>query len=95
VQRVAQHYLQSNNRTLGQFVPTAKPQRAVVPPTPDLAGMLADYQGKAAVAQGEAFHAIALAALAQANADDDREVGEDNESVDQEGHRRREDFGSY
>ena len=55
VQRVAQHYLQSNNRTLGQFVPTAKPQRAVIPPTPDLAGMLADYQGKAAVAQGEAF----------------------------------------
>jgi zinc protease len=61
VQRVAQHYLQSNNRTLGQFVPTAKPQRAVVPPTPDLAGMLADYQGKAAVAQGEAFVLTPLA----------------------------------
>ncbi len=55
MQRVAQHYLQSSNRTLGQFVPTAKPQRTVIPSTPDLAAMLADYQGKAAVTQGEAF----------------------------------------
>ena len=55
VQRVAQHYLQSSNRTLGQFVPVAKVQRAVIPPTPALADMLADYQGKAAVTQGEAF----------------------------------------
>ncbi|NBT91388.1 MAG: insulinase family protein [Betaproteobacteria bacterium] len=45
VQRVAQHYLQSSNRTLGQFVPVAKVQRAVIPPTPVLADMLADYQG--------------------------------------------------
>lgn len=55
VQRVAEHYLQSSNRTLGQFVPTAKPQRAVIPPTPDLTAMLAGYQGKPAVSQGEAF----------------------------------------
>lgn len=55
VQRVAQHYLQGSNRTLGQFVPTAKPERTLIPPTPDLAAMLADYQGKAPVAQGEAF----------------------------------------
>jgi zinc protease len=55
VQRVAQHYLQSSNRTLGQFVPTSMPQRTVIPSTPDLALMLADYRGKAEVSQGEAF----------------------------------------
>ena len=61
VQRVAQHYLQSSNRTLGQFVPMAKPQRAVIPSTPDVAAMLVDYQGKAAVTQGEAFVLTPLA----------------------------------
>ena len=55
VQRVAQHYLQSSNRTLGQFVPVAQAKRVLIPPTPVLADMLSDYQGKAAVAQGEAF----------------------------------------
>jgi len=55
VQRVAQHYLQSSNRTLGQFVPVANAKRVLVPPTPALADMLSDYQGKPAVTQGEAF----------------------------------------
>ncbi len=55
VQRVAQHYLQSSNRTLGQFVPVAHAKRVLIPPTPALADMLSDYQGKPAVTQGEAF----------------------------------------
>lgn len=55
VQRVALHYLQASNRTLGQFVPVAKPQRTEIPATPAVADMLADYQGKPAVAQGEVF----------------------------------------
>ena len=55
VQRVAQHYLQSSNRTLGQFMPVAQPQRTVIPPTPNLAEVLANYQGKPAVVQGEVF----------------------------------------
>ncbi|MBJ7420596.1 MAG: insulinase family protein, partial [Rhodoferax sp.] len=55
VQRVAQHYLQSSNRTLGQFVPESHAKRVLIPPTPVLADMLSDYQGKAAVTQGEAF----------------------------------------
>ncbi|MEW9897151.1 pitrilysin family protein [Chitinivorax sp. PXF-14] len=55
LQRVAVHYLLSSNRTLGQFIPDAKPQRAVIPPQSDLKLALAGYQGKPPVAQGEAF----------------------------------------
>lgn len=55
VQRVAENYLRESNRTEGQFVPTEKIQRAQIPAAPDLAELLGNYQGKAAVAQGEAF----------------------------------------
>ena len=55
VQKFAENYLMESNRTFGQFVPTEKPVRAVVPAAPDLTVLLADYKGKAAVAQGEAF----------------------------------------
>jgi zinc protease len=57
VQRVALSYLKPSNRTLGFFIPTAKPDRAEIPPTPDVAAMLKDYKGDAAVAAGEAFDA--------------------------------------
>jgi zinc protease len=55
VQRVATTYLKLSNRTLGLFVPTPKPDRAEVPPTPDVLAMVKDYKGDAAVATGEAF----------------------------------------
>jgi zinc protease len=55
VQRVAAKYLKASNRTLGIFVPTAKPERSEIPATPDVAAMLKDYKGEAAVASGEAF----------------------------------------
>jgi zinc protease len=55
VRRVAAAYLKPANRTLGQFIPTAKPDRAEIPPTPDVAAMLKDYKGDTAVAAGEAF----------------------------------------
>ncbi|ATB44415.1 zinc protease [Cystobacter fuscus] len=55
VTRVAAEYLKSSNRTLGEFLPTARPDRAELPPRVDVAGMLQGYQGRAAVAQGEAF----------------------------------------
>lgn len=60
VQRVAEHYLLAANRTLGEFIPTAKPQRAVIPESPALDTMLADYRGRAALAAGEAFDASPL-----------------------------------
>lgn len=55
VQRVAAAYLKPSNRTLGQFIPTAKPDRAEIPPTPDVATLVKDYKGDAAIAAGEAF----------------------------------------
>ena len=55
VQRVALAYLKPSNRTIGRFYPTAKPERAEIPATPDVASLLKDYKGETAVAQGEAF----------------------------------------
>jgi len=55
LQRVATAYLKPSNRTVGRFVPTAKPERAEIPASPDVASLLKDYKGEAAVAQGEAF----------------------------------------
>ena len=45
VARVAAAYLKPSNRTVGTFVPTAKPDRAIIPPRPDVAKMLEDYTG--------------------------------------------------
>ncbi|MFL6230111.1 MAG: M16 family metallopeptidase [Pyrinomonadaceae bacterium] len=55
VARVAAAYFKPSNRTLGMFIPTAKPDRAEIPATPDLAAALAGYKGDATVAVGEAF----------------------------------------
>lgn len=57
VQRVAAAYLKPSNRTVAYFVPTTSPDRAEVPPTPDVAPMVADYKGREVVAAGEAFDA--------------------------------------
>jgi zinc protease len=57
VQRVAAAYLLSDNRTLGLFVPTAAPRRPPAPALVDVAPMVKDYRGDAAVAAGEAFEA--------------------------------------
>jgi zinc protease len=55
VQRAAETYFKTDNRVLGEFVPTAHPQRAQIPPTPDVEAALAGYVGGAAIAAGEAF----------------------------------------
>jgi len=55
VSRVAATYLKTSNRTLGEFLPTPKPDRAEMPARVDVAAMLQGYKGRAAVAQGEAF----------------------------------------
>ncbi|MCI0337386.1 MAG: insulinase family protein [Acidobacteria bacterium] len=55
VQRAATTYLKSSNRTLGLFIPTQKPDRAEVPPSPDVLAMVKDYKGDAKVEAGEAF----------------------------------------
>ena len=56
VNRVAKLYLKSSNRTLGQFIPTEKPDRAEMPPLPNVAAMVESYKGDTAgLARGEAF----------------------------------------
>jgi len=55
VQAVAARYLKRNNRTIGEFIPTEKPERIAVPATPDIAALVADYKGREAAAEGEAF----------------------------------------
>jgi len=55
VNRVAAAYLRPANRVLGLFVPTAAPERAEIPPTPDLQQALAGYRGRETVDAGEAF----------------------------------------
>ncbi|HKQ78415.1 MAG TPA: pitrilysin family protein [Blastocatellia bacterium] len=55
VKRVAAAYLKPSNRTVGLFIPTPTPDRAEIPPRPDVAAMLKDYKGEAPVAMGEEF----------------------------------------
>ena len=55
VLKVAQNYLKPDNRTTGIFIPTADPQRAEIPATPDVAALVKDYKGTQAIAEGEAF----------------------------------------
>jgi len=55
VQRVATTYLRPANRTLGLFYPADKAERVAVPKAPDVAAILKDFAGSAAVAAGEAF----------------------------------------
>ena len=55
VQRVAGAFLKRDNRSVAQFIPTDQPDRAEIPPRPDVAAMLRDYKGGAPVAAGEAF----------------------------------------
>ncbi|MEO6172149.1 MAG: pitrilysin family protein [Arenimonas sp.] len=55
VNRVASDYLKPSNRTLGLFFPDAKPNRADIPAAPDVAALVKDYKGQAAIAAGEAF----------------------------------------
>jgi zinc protease len=55
VNRVAAAYLKPANRVLGQFIPTAKPERAQIPATQGLQATLQAYRSTAAAATGEAF----------------------------------------
>jgi zinc protease len=45
VQRVALAYLKPSNRTVGMFIPDAKPDRAPPPPPVDIAALVKDYKG--------------------------------------------------
>jgi zinc protease len=55
VQAAAAKYLRPNNRTVGMFIPTERADRIAVPPRPDVAAMVRDYEGREAVVEGEQF----------------------------------------
>jgi zinc protease len=55
VARVARLYLKASNRTLGRFIPEAKPDRTEIPATADVESMVKGYKGNASVEQGESF----------------------------------------
>ena len=57
VKAAAALYLKRSNRTVGVFHPTDQSDRVPVPVSPDLAALVAGYQGRATVAEGEAFDA--------------------------------------
>jgi len=57
VQRVAAAYLKSANRTIGEFIPDPKPDRAEIAAKTDVAAAVKDYKGAAAMQAGEAFDA--------------------------------------
>ena len=59
VQAVATRYLQRNNRTVGLFIPTDKPERVAIPATPDVQPLVATYKGRETIAAGETFEATA------------------------------------
>ena len=44
VVRVAKAYLKESNRTVGEFIPTAQPDRAPIPPAPDIESIFRDYR---------------------------------------------------
>ncbi|MBX7127190.1 MAG: insulinase family protein [Cyclobacteriaceae bacterium] len=55
VNRVIAQYLKPDNRTIGLFIPTEKPDRSEIPGVPDIEALVKDYKGNAAVSVGEAF----------------------------------------
>ncbi|HVP09282.1 MAG TPA: pitrilysin family protein [Burkholderiales bacterium] len=55
VQRVLDTYFKPANRVLGAFLPTDKPDRAVMPAAPDLASAIAGLKDGEGVQAGEAF----------------------------------------
>ena len=55
VGRVWARYLRPQNRSMGEYVPTASPDRVEVPEAADAKTVLAGYTGGKAVEQGEAF----------------------------------------
>lgn len=57
----AQRFLTRNNRTVGMFLPSENSQRVAIPPKPDLDELLAGYEGRGEIEQGEVFDPAPLA----------------------------------
>lgn len=55
VERVARTYLKTSNRTVGEFIPTANPDRSTIPATPLVADLVKNYKGRKKISEGEVF----------------------------------------
>ena len=55
VKRIATQYIKPDNRTVGEFIPTEKPDRSEIPAVPDVDALVKDYKGTQTVSQGEVF----------------------------------------
>jgi zinc protease len=55
VNRVGSEWIRRDNRTVGTYTPTAKPERAPQAAKVDVAALVKDYKGDAAAAAAEAF----------------------------------------
>ena len=55
VNRIATDYFLRSNRTIGQFIPTPNPVRAPAPVKVDVAAVMKDFKGGAAIVAGENF----------------------------------------
>ena len=55
VLRISKAYLKPSNRTVGIFIPEAKPDRSEIPGIPEISALVKDYKGEAPIAEGEAF----------------------------------------
>jgi len=53
VVRVAKLYLKDSNRTVGEFIPDAAPERTVVPDAPPMDKLLAEFKPNVTVSEGE------------------------------------------
>ena len=61
VKEVAEKYFAASNRTVGFFVPTARPERTAIPTRPDLAKVLDGYTGRAVKSGSSEIRRRALA----------------------------------
>ena len=55
VNRVVKAYFKPSNRTVGLFIPEAKPDRAEIPATPEVSALVDGYKGRAQMSEGEVF----------------------------------------
>lgn len=55
VNAVIAKYIKPSNRTVGVFIPDAKPERAEIPAAPDVNALVKSYKGKAELGEAEAF----------------------------------------
>jgi zinc protease len=55
VNRIVKAYFKPSNRTVGLFIPDSKPDRADIPPAPEVSALVDGYKGRAVMAEGEVF----------------------------------------